>query len=142
MDWINEESLKNIFVFFTTNKLAIISNAALERFDKKIKIDLPTFENRIKLIKLFENDKNQKSKVQLFGDLDYQKLADELDWKSWRFIKLLINNAVLWYAQDKLYNTDVELISTQDILDKIKITDAEINKSQKKIWFDLGDEEK
>ncbi len=142
MDWINEDSLKNIFVFFTTNRLNSIDNAILSRFDKKVKIDLPNKENRIKLIKVFQKQKMKRSKNSLFGKLDYDKLSEKLEWKSWRFIKQLMNNTVLAFAQEKLYDPDVELISTQDILDKIKITDAEINKSQKKIWFDLGDEEK
>lgn len=135
MDWINEDSLKNIFVFFTTNRVKAIDSAIISRFDKKIEIWLPSIENIIKLFKLNIWEKNKISKHELFEDeLDYELLAKKTKWKSWRFIKILINNTVLSFAHSRVKNPKSPLITTQDIINGIKLVEDD-EKSKIKIWF-------
>jgi AAA+ superfamily predicted ATPase len=135
MDWINENSLKNIFVFFTTNRLKAIDLSILSRFDKKIEIWLPNHENIIKLFKLSIWEKLKISKYKLFEEkLDYELLAKETKWKSWRFIKQLINNTVLNFAHSRIKNPKSNLITTEDIINGIKLIE-ETEKTKSKIWF-------
>lgn len=137
MDWINENSLKNIFVFFTTNRLDVIDKSVSSRFDKKIEIWLPNDENRIKLFKLYIWEKIKASKHELFKDLDYELLAKKTKWKSWRFIKQLVNNAVLSFAHSRRKNPESELITTKDIIKGIKLVDSG-EKVKNEIWFQAG----
>jgi transitional endoplasmic reticulum ATPase len=134
MDWINENSLKNIFVFFTTNRLNAIDLPVLSRFDKKIEIWLPNEENIIKLFKLNVWEKLKASKYPLFNELDYELLAKKTKWKSWRFIKQLMNNTVLNFAHSRIKNSTSELIKTEDIIKGIKLIDEQ-EKAKNKIWF-------
>lgn len=119
MDWIHEDSLKNIFIFFTTNRLNSIDPAVLSRFDKKLKIWLPNLEKRIEHFKLNIDLKNEKSNSNLFKNIDYKLLAEKTKWKSWRFIKQLINNAVLDFAHNRLLNSRCKLITTEKIIEWI-----------------------
>ncbi len=135
MDWINENSMKNIFVFFTTNRLKAIDGPVLSRFDKKIEIWLPHNKERIKLFNLYISEKIKKSQSQIFKDIDYNFLAKKTKWKSWRFIKQLINNAVLSFAYSRIDNPKSKLITPQDIINWIWLVEEEVEKTKNKMWF-------
>ena len=134
MDWINEKSMDNIFVFFTTNRIKAIDPAVLSRFDKKINIWLPSFEKRIELFNLYITWKKSKSNNNIFKELDYKLLAKNTDWKSWRFIKQLVNNVVLNFAHTRIDNPRSKLITTKDIIEWINVIEKDEEKNRW-IWF-------
>ena len=132
LDWIHENELENIFIFFATNRLEKIDWALLERLDKKIKIWLPNDLKRIEHFKLNISGKTKKVKNSQFWDINYNILSKETSWKSGRFIKKLINNAVTKFAHNRLKNSKSKLITTQDILNGLKLAELEEKNS---IWF-------
>lgn len=134
MDGINENSLENIFVFFTTNRVDSIDSAVLSRFDKKLKIGLPKFEQRITHFKMHINNRTEKSNKALFWEIDYDLLAKKTDGKSWRFIKQLINNVILNFAHSKIKNDKHPLITTEDIINGITLIEKE-EKQKNSIGF-------
>lgn len=135
-DWIDKWYLDNIIIIFTTNRLQVIPEAVLDRLNLKLKIDLPDKEQRVKHFKLNIDNINNKATNNNFSEIDYELLANKTEWKSWRFINRLIENAVRHFVRTKR-NQEIEkeiFITTEDITQRIKDVEA-LENSSKWIWF-------
>lgn len=137
LDWFDAESSKNIFVTILTNRPEAVDPALKERLNKKVTLSLPTKSQRVEHLKLNIDYIKRKSKKEIFAwDIDLEKIASKIDKKSGRFIKNLIINAADDFA-NKALDSDISLISTDDIISAIKYTDEQEKEETKEkvMWF-------
>lgn len=133
MDWIKKEEMKNIMIFLTTNKSNSLDPALIDRCDKKLKIDIPDKKKIKEILKLYIKEFTEKSRFKLFEDnLDTEKIAQRLEWKSWRFINKTIKNSVSKIAFKRVNEPDYPCLKTEDIIKEIEKLELE-KETQKRI---------
>lgn len=135
IEWFDSSLSENIFVMLITNKPEDVDHALKERLNRTITLSLPTKEKRIEHLKLNINNIKKKSTKDIFDlkNIDFEKISNALDKKSGRFIKNLITNVAENFVNDIIEWIDRNTISTQDIIDSIKITKDE--EAWKKMGF-------
>lgn len=138
MDWFDQSAMDNIFIIFSTNRLESIEWALKERCNKKVEYSLPSKEKRIEHFYLNIWREEETAKEKIFNWMDYDLLAEKTEWKSWRFIAKLIDNAKLRYYLFKINNRnkDAWFIDNNFIINEIKMLEEEERKDEaKKMWF-------
>lgn len=135
IDGIDSTLSKNIFVAISTNRPDAIDPPLRERLNREVTLSLPSKEKRIEHLKLNINNIKKKSTKDIFDleNIDFEKISNALDKKSGRFIKNLITNVAENFVNDIIEWIDRSTISTQDIIDSIKITKDE--EAWKKMGF-------
>jgi len=93
MDWFDKTA--NIVVIAATNRPDILDSALLRagRFDRKISVWRPTYEERILIFKYYFKDKKIDSKVNV------ETLAKRTTWLVWADIETIVNEAALNVAK-------------------------------------------
>ena len=139
MDWFDKKYQWKLTFAFGTNRDDILDKALLSRIDKHLVIDLPSFENRIKIIDLHIANQMKWIKIQMYelADIDLDLIAEKTKWKSGRFIKKLIWNAhfrwLRMYGKDKNFT-----ITTELILSFMEFTEKKEKKEGGNVmWFDV-----
>ena len=136
MDWFDSDSLNNIFVLISTNRIEAIDSAIKRRFDNHLYFGLPNFKNRVKHFKLNIDIEEKKSWEQVFSnDLDFDLLAKKTDNKSGAFIATLMKNAKRDYFDKMSDWLDVKFLTTKQILKNIKYLEIQEENRDKVMWF-------
>lgn len=101
---IDEVKGKNVFVLATANDLDNLPNSLLRagRFDKTIKVENPTGDDAVEIIKYYLS---QKSYV---GDLDVLSIARILDGKSCAELETVINEAGVYAGFENKSQIDMD----------------------------------
>jgi len=139
MDWFDQSAMDNIFIIFSTNRVESIEWALKERCNKKIEYSLPSTEKRKEHFYLNIWREEETAKEKIFDNIDYDLLAEKTEWKSWRFIAKLIDNAKLRYYLDKIKNRDknIGFINNDFIIREISLLEEEEKKETAKMWFNI-----
>ena len=120
---------ENIFVIGSTNRLDMIDESAKRsgRFDVVLHFDLPNFNNKIDLFKLYID------KMETKGEFDFEKLANESGDISGADIANIVNQSGI----HAVLELDKNYIEEQDIIDTIERLGMgkEDNKKANKIGF-------
>ena len=120
---------ENIFVIGSTNRLDMIDESAKRsgRFDVVLHFDLPNFDNKIDLFKLYID------KMETKGEFDFEKLANESGDISGADIANIVNQSGI----HAVLELDKNYIEEQDIIDTIERLGMgkEDNKKANKIGF-------
>ena len=111
MDWFDNDT--NVIVMAATNRADVLDKALLRpgRFDRKITINLPNLEDRIKILEVHGKNKP------LDKDIDLRKIAWTTVGFSWADLANLLNEAAIlaW----KLHSTSVTYDMIQKSVEKI-----------------------
>lgn len=137
MDWFDQSLMDNIFVIFSTNRLAAVDWALKSRFNKHIWYSLPSKEKRVEHFYLNVWREEETAREKIFDKIDYDLLADKTDWKSGRFIAKLIDNAKLRYYLKKINSEwdNIWYIDNDFILKEIETLEEEEKKETRTMWF-------
>jgi len=128
MDGLDDAKNKGIVIIGATNRLDIIDPAVLRpgRLDRHIKIDVPTFKERIEMFQLYLNKITAHPKVQA------EALAKLTTGFSGADIANLVNEAAVTatkqnkdYVEIKDFETAKERIVLGSTRSALKVTDAE-----------------
>lgn len=94
MDWFDNKT--NIIVIAATNRPDILDPALLRagRFDRKIMVSRPTFEERTAIFEYYLKEKKIDQKVSL------KSLAKRTSWLVWADIENIVNEASLKIAKE------------------------------------------
>ena len=103
---------ENIFVIGSTNRLDMIDESAKRsgRFDVVLHFDLPNFDNKVDLFKLYID------KMETKGEFDFEKLANESGDISGADIANIVNQSGI----HAVLELDKNYIEEQDIIDTIE----------------------
>ena len=93
MDWFDQDT--NVIVMAATNRADVLDKALLRpgRFDRKVTINLPTLEDRIKILEV--HTKNKK----LSEDVELRTIASTTVWFSGADLWNLINESAILTAR-------------------------------------------
>jgi len=136
MDWFDKKYQWKLTFAFGTNRDDLLDKALLSRIDKHLLVDLPSLENRIKILDLHIRKKMKWIQVPMYelADLDLEYIAKQLDKKSGRFIKNLIWNAHNRWL--RMYLQDKKFVMTNDLILSFKnITEKQEKEREFKVWF-------
>ncbi len=105
MDWFDKNT--NIIVMAATNRPDTLDPALLRawRFDRKVFVSVPTFEERIQIFEYYLKKKKVNKEVNI------QSLAKRTSWLVWADIENIVNEAALQVAKtnrEELENHDFE----------------------------------
>ena len=107
------QSKKGVMVIASTNCYRDIPSALLRsgRMDKKILIDRPSLDSRVKIIKQYING------FSIFSKLDVNTLAIKLEGMTGADIKTLVNNTLIEYVDNKEF---IQVDDFQKIINTMK----------------------
>lgn len=112
MDWFDNDT--NVIIMAATNRADVLDKALLRpgRFDRKITINLPNLEDRIKILEVHAANKPIDKKF------DLRKIASATVWFSWADLANLLNEAAIlaWKLQAKVITEKMVQQSIEKIL--------------------------
>ncbi len=112
MDWFDNET--NVIIMAATNRADVLDKALLRpwRFDRKITINLPNIEDRLKILEVHVKNKPIDKNVNL------KKIASATVWFSWADLANLLNESAIlaWKLQSKVIIQDMIQKSIEKIL--------------------------
>lgn len=134
---------ENMFFIGATNNIDILDDALTRawRFDLKILVDLPDFEGRKDIFKIYiEKSKTKKWKNLFKENIDYDTISSEAESFVWADIKEIIRRLkqklTLKIIEESL-TLEWNELETKDILEEIKDYKKEKDFwNKKKIWFE------
>ncbi len=111
MDGFDNET--SVIVMAATNRADVLDKALTRpgRFDRKVTINLPNLEDRVKILEVHVRNKKLKK------DVDLRSVASSTVWFSWADLGNLINEAAILSARhDK---TEIDAKTIQEAFEKI-----------------------
>jgi transitional endoplasmic reticulum ATPase len=126
MDGVEEYT--NVRIIASTNRLDLLDNALLRpgRFDYHIKIENPTLEGRIEIIKIYTKN------MPLANDVDIKALANELHGHSGAEIHFVITESAYNCLRRNVNTKEVLKLKTQVDTSGFFITNADIAAANRK----------
>lgn len=131
----------NVIVMAATNRADVLDKALLRpgRFDRKITINLPNLEDRMKILEVHAKNKP------LDANIDLKKVAWTTVWFSWADLANLLNEAAIlaWKLHSKVVSYDMIQKSVEKILmwttkKSLKMTELEKkNTAFHEVWHAL-----
>ena len=111
MDWFDKNT--NIIVMAATNRPDTLDPALLRagRFDRKVFVSVPTFEERIQIFEYY------LKKKKIAKDVSIQSLAKRTSWLVWADIENVVNEAALQVA--KANRDTLEVADFEYALEKV-----------------------
>ena len=126
MDWFDNDT--NVIIMAATNRADVLDKALLRpgRFDRKITINLPNLEDRIKILEVHAANKPIDKKF------DLKRIASATVWFSWADLANLLNEAAIlaWKLQaktisEKMVQQSIEKILMGTTKKSLKMTEYE-----------------
>lgn len=112
MDWFDNDT--NVIIMAATNRADVLDKALLRpgRFDRKITINLPNLEDRIKILEVHTRNKP------IDKNIDLRKIASSTVWFSGADLANLLNEAAIlaWKLQTKTITEAMVQQSIEKIL--------------------------
>ena len=139
MDGFNEKYKWRLTFVFWTNRRDMLDPALLSRCDKDLLLDLPSLENRIKILDIHISKKMSWMKIPMYekSDLDLELISKKMWNKSGRFIKNLILTAHnKWLKQ--LRKDNKFTMTNKLIMDSIEIVEKKEKDEEKVMWFNIN----
>jgi len=115
MDGLNVEHDVNILVIGATNRPDLLDNALLRpgRFDRQVKVDLPSLDDRLKIIKLHTNNKKIAEEVNL------EEIAKETYGFSGAHLENIANEAAILALREN--SPEVMQVHFKEAVDKVML---------------------
>lgn len=126
MDWFDNDT--NVIIMAATNRADVLDKALLRpgRFDRKITINLPNLEDRVKILEVHATNKPIDKKI------DLRKIASATVWFSWADLANLLNEAAILAGKlsaksitEKMLQQSIEKILMWTTKKSLKMTEYE-----------------
>lgn len=136
MDWFDTKYQWKLLFAFGTNRSDLFDNALMSRLWAHLVLDLPSEENRVKILDLHIEKKMKWMEIPMYehSDLDLELIAKKMGKKSGRFINNLISYAHNAWLR-KLVKDNKFTITTEMIVDAIPIIEKKEEEEGKVMWF-------
>jgi len=105
MDWFDQDT--NVIIMAATNRSDVLDKALLRpgRFDRKVTINLPNLEDRVKILQVHTKNKP------ISKDINFKDIASQTVWFSWADLWNLINESAIITARKNLKEISREIIT-------------------------------
>jgi len=136
MDWFERDA--NIVVIAATNREDTLDPALLRawRFDRKIMVSAPTYEERIEIFNYYFKWKT------IYSDVDVDSLAKRTSGLVWADIENIVNEAALKVAKDsrkELMSVDFEYALEKVLMWPEKVVRSMLDEEKKMVaYHELG----
>lgn len=127
MDGLNSNSDVNILVIGATNRPDLLDPALLRpgRFDRQVKVDVPTLDGRLEILKL--HTKNKK----LDREVDLLEIAKETYGFSGAHLENVANEAAILAMRDK--SPEIKQVHLKEAVDKVILGEKLGDKANPKV---------